>query len=151
MTKTWFITGASHGLGADMAKAALRAGDQVVAADRDRLAMGEHLGPDSRQLLAVQLDVSDESQAEAAVDAALARFGTIDVLVNNPGCGQASANLFGVFSVTRVVLPVMRAARRGRIFNVSRSSKLALEGFSESLAREVAPFGILVTHCPAPA
>ncbi|MBT9455560.1 MAG: SDR family NAD(P)-dependent oxidoreductase, partial [Burkholderiaceae bacterium] len=123
--------------------------------------------------LAVELDVNNEAQAQAAVDAAVLRFGSIDVLVNNAGYGhlglfeetsaqdvqtQFGTNLFGVFSVTRVVLPIMRAARRGRIFNISSlaglrgtsfgslycSSKFALEGFSESLAQEVAPFGIRV-------
>lgn len=174
MQKTWFITGAGRGLGAEIARAALRAGDRVVAAGRNRAAVSDSLGPDGRQLLSVELDVNNEAQAQAAVDAAVARFGTIDVLVNNAGYGhlglfeettvqdaeaQFGTNLFGVFSVTRVVLPVMRAARQGRIFNVSSlagmrgvafgslycSSKFALEGFSESLAQEVAPFGIRVT------
>jgi NAD(P)-dependent dehydrogenase (short-subunit alcohol dehydrogenase family) len=174
MQKTWFITGASRGLGADMARAALRAGDRVVAAGRQRAAVSDRLGPDHDRLLSVELDVNNEAQAQAAVDAGVARFGTIDVLVNNAGYGQLGlfeessvqdvqaqfgTNLFGVFSVTRAVLPVMRAARRGRIFNVSSlagmrgtafgslycASKFALEGFSESLAQELAPFGILVT------
>ncbi len=174
MQKTWFITGAGRGLGADIAKAALRAGDLVVAAGRHRAAVSDSLGPNSDRLLAVELDVNNEGQAQAAVDAAVARFGTIDVLVNNAGYGhlglfeetsvedvqaQFGTNLFGVFSVTRAVLPVMRAARHGRIFNVSSvagvcgtafgslycASKFALEGFSESLAQEVAPFGIRVT------
>jgi len=174
MQKTWFITGAGRGLGADIAKAALRAGDRVVAAGRSRAALSDRLGPNGARLLAVELDVNNEAQAQAAVDAAVARFGTIDVLVNNAGYGhlglfeettvqdvhaQFGTNLFGVFSVTRAVLPVMRAARKGRIFNVSSlagmrgvafgslycASKFALEGFSESLAQEVAPFGIQVT------
>jgi NAD(P)-dependent dehydrogenase (short-subunit alcohol dehydrogenase family) len=174
MQKTWFITGAGRGLGAEIAKAALRAGDLVVAAGRQRAAVSDRLGPDSARLLSVELDVNNEAQAQTAVDAAVARFGTIDVLVNNAGYGQLGlfeettvqdaqaqfgTNLFGVFSVTRAVLPVMRAARRGRIFNVSSlagmrgvafgslycASKFALEGFSESLAQEIAPFGIQVT------
>jgi len=174
MQKTWFITGAGRGLGAEVAKAALRAGDRVVAAGRNRGAVSDRLGPNGDRLLAVELDVNNEAQAQAAVDAALAKFGTIDVLVNNAGYGhlglfeettaqdvqaQFGTNLFGVFSVTRAVLPVMRAARKGRIFNVSSlagmrgaafgslycASKFALEGFSESLAQEVGPFGILVT------
>jgi NAD(P)-dependent dehydrogenase (short-subunit alcohol dehydrogenase family) len=173
MQKTWFITGAGRGLGAEIAKAALRAGDLVVAAGRSRAAVSDSLGPNSDRLVSVELDVNNEAQAQAAVDAAVARFGTIDVLVNNAGYGhlglfeetsvqdvqaQFGTNLFGVFSVTRAVLPVMRAARKGRIFNVSSSagmrglafgslycaSKFALEGFSESLAQEVAPFGIRV-------
>jgi NAD(P)-dependent dehydrogenase (short-subunit alcohol dehydrogenase family) len=174
MQKTWFITGAGRGLGAETAKAALAAGDRVVAAGRNRAAVSDRLGPNRDRLLSVELDVNNEAQAQAAVDAAVARFGTIDVLVNNAGYGhlglfeetseqdvqaQFGTNLFGVFSVTRTVLPVMRAARAGRIFNVSSlagmrgtafgslycASKFALEGFSESLAQEVAPFGILVT------
>ncbi len=174
MQKTWFITGAGRGLGAEIAKAALRAGDLVVAAGRRRAAVSDALGPDGARLLSVELDVNNEAQAQAAVGAGVARFGTIDVLVNNAGYGQLGlfeessaqdaqaqlgTNLFGVFSVTRAVLPVMRAARKGRIFNVSSlagmrgaafgslycASKFALEGFSESLAQEVAPFGILVT------
>ena len=174
MQKTWFITGAGRGLGAEVAKAALRAGDRVVAAGRHRASVSDRLGPDSERLLSVELDVNNEAQAQAAVDAAVARFGTIDVLVNNAGFGQlglfeetpvqdaqaqVGTNLFGVFSVTRAVLPVMRAARSGRIFNVSSlagmrgvafgslycASKFALEGFSESLAQEIAPFGIRVT------
>ena len=174
MQKTWFITGAGRGLGAEIARAALRAGDLVVAAGRHRAAVSDSLGPNSDRLLAVELDVNNEAQAQAAVDAAVAGFGTIDVLVNNAGYGQLGlfeestvqdvqaqfgTNLFGVFSVTRVVLPVMRAARKGRIFNISSlagmrgvafgslycASKFALEGFSESLAQEVEPFGIRVT------
>ena len=174
MQKTWFITGAGRGLGAEIAKAALAAGDRVVAAGRNRAAVSDRLGPNSDRLLSVELDVNNEAQAQTAVDATVARFGTIDVLVNNAGYGhlglfeetseqdvqaQFGTNLFGVFSVTRAVLPVMRAARAGRIFNVSSlagmrgtafgslycASKFALEGFSESLAQEVAPFGILVT------
>jgi len=174
MQRTWFITGAGRGLGAEIAKAALRAGDRVVAAGRNRAAVSDRLGPNGDRLLSVELDVNNEAQAQAAIDAAVARFGAIDVLVNNAGYGhlglfeetttqdaqtQFGTNLFGVFSVTRAVLPVMRAARKGRIFNVSSlagmrgvafgslycASKFALEGFSESLAQEVAPFGILVT------
>ena len=171
--KTWFITGASRGLGLEIAKAALRAGDSVVAAGRNKAAVSDILGPDGERLLTVELDVNNEAQAQAAVDAAQARFGTLEVLVNNAGYGhlglfeettvqdvkaQFGTNLFGVFNVTRVVLPLMRAARRGRIFNISSlaglrgaafgslycASKFALEGFSESLAQEVAPFGIQV-------
>lgn len=172
--KTWFITGASRGLGAVMAKVALRAGHQVVATARRRTALIENLGHDSERLLSVDLDVTDARQARAAVDAAYARFRTIDVLVNNAGYGQYGffeestleearaqfeTNLFGVFNVTWAALPQMRAARQGRIFNISSlgglmggpmaslycAAKFALEGFSESLAKEVAPFGLFVT------
>jgi len=174
MSKTWFITGASRGLGVDIAQAALRAGDRVVATGRQRSQVADSLGPDSDQLLSLQLDVSRAAQAPTAVADAVARFGGIDVLVNNAGYGhlgyfeettpqdveaQFDTNLFGLFNVTRAVLPVMRAARAGRIFNLSSlaglrgselgslycASKWAVEGFSESIAMELAPFGIHVT------
>ncbi|RZJ36844.1 MAG: SDR family NAD(P)-dependent oxidoreductase, partial [Brevundimonas sp.] len=134
----------------------------------------EAFGPDSDRLLSVSLDVTDPAAARAAVDAGLAAFGRIDVLVNNAGYGHLSVfeestaedaraqydtNVFGLMHVTRAVLPVMRAQRSGRIFNVSSvggivggasgtlycASKFAVEGFSESLGQEVAPFGIQVT------
>ncbi len=174
MARVWFITGASRGLGVEFAKAAIRAGDRVVATGREPEAVAKAIGPDAAQLLSVQLDVTDGSQVRRAVDTALSKFGTIDVLVNNAGYGhlgffeettdqdaraQYETNVFGAFNVTRAVLPAMRAARKGRIFNLSSaagirgtefaslycSSKFALEGFSEALAMEVAPFGIFVT------
>jgi len=173
MQKTWFITGAGRGLGADIAEAALRAGDRVAAAGRNRAAVSDRLGPDSERLMSVELDVNNEAQAQAGVAAAVARFGTLDVLVNNAGYGhlglfeettvqdvraQFGTNLFGVFSVTRAVLPVMRAQRGGAIVNISSmggqmsfegvgaysASKFALEGMSEALALEVKAFGIKV-------
>jgi NAD(P)-dependent dehydrogenase (short-subunit alcohol dehydrogenase family) len=172
--KTWFITGASRGLGVHFAKAAMRAGDRVVATGRKRASVNDSVGPDSERLLSVELDVTDADRAQAAVDAAVSRFGAIDVLVNNAGYGhlgffeettieeaqaQFAANLFGAFNVTRAALPIMRSARKGRIFNISSlagvrgaefaslycASKFALEGFSESLSNEVAPFGLFVT------
>ena len=174
MPKTWFITGASRGLGAAIAIAAMRVGDRIVAASRKRSAIAEKLGPDTDSLLSVELDVTDAVQAHAAVGAAVRRFGGIDVLVNNAGYGhmgffeeitikdaqeQFDTNLFGVFHVTWAALPFMRSARKGIIFNLSSiaglvgaqmaslycASKFALEGFSESLAKEVSPFGISVT------
>ena len=174
MSKTWFITGASRGLGADIATAALKAGDNVVATGRQRSAVSDKLGPDNARLLSLALDVSDAAQARVAVAAALERFGAIDVLVNNAGYGhlgyfeetndadiqsQYATNVFGLFNVTRAALPAMRAARKGHVFNLSSvagyrgietgslycSSKFAVEGFSESLAGELAPFGIHVT------
>ena len=174
MAKIWFITGASRGLGVEFAKAAMRAGDRVVATGRKVEAVTSALGPNTDQLLSVELDVTDEAQMQRAVDVAVSRFGTIDVLVNNAGYGhmgffeeatdedvraQFETNVFGVFNMTRAVLPVMRAKRKGRIFNLSSaagirgtefaslycSSKFALEGFSEALAAELAPFGIFVT------
>jgi NAD(P)-dependent dehydrogenase (short-subunit alcohol dehydrogenase family) len=88
MQKTWFITGASRGLGVQIAKAAMQAGDRVVAAGRNRASVNDSLGPDSDRLLSVELDVTDADQARAAVDAAVSRFGAIDVLVNNAGYGH---------------------------------------------------------------
>ena len=174
MSKTWFITGASRGLGADIATAALKAGDNVVATGRQRAAVSDKLGADNDRLLSLALDVSDAAQAREAVAKALERFGAIDVLVNNAGYGhlgyfeettdadiqaQYATNVFGLFNVTRAALPAMRAARKGHVFNLSSvagyrgietgslycSSKFAVEGFSESLAGELAPFGIHVT------
>jgi len=174
MSKVWFITGASRGLGVEFAKAALRSGDRVVATGRKAAAVRDAVGADPDKLLAVDLDVTDAAAIKRAVDQAVSKFGTIDVLVNNAGYGhlgyfeeasdkavraQFETNVFGAFAVTRAVLPVMRAARSGRIFNLSSaagirgqefaslycSSKFALEGFSEGLAGDVAPFGIFVT------
>jgi NAD(P)-dependent dehydrogenase (short-subunit alcohol dehydrogenase family) len=174
MAMTWFITGASRGLGAEIVLAAVRAGDQVVAAARHPETVGSRFEPYSSQILQVRLDVADAAQARASVDAALSRFGTIDILVNNAGYGhygffeessiddardQIATNFLGVLQVTWAVLPVMRAARKGRIFNLSSlggliggqmaslycATKFAVEGFSESLAKEVTPFGIHVT------
>jgi NAD(P)-dependent dehydrogenase (short-subunit alcohol dehydrogenase family) len=133
-----------------------------------------NIGADSAQLLTLAQDVTDIAQTQQAVAAAVERFGAIDALINNAGYGhlgffeeaapediqaQYATNVFGLFNVTRAVLPAMRSQRRGRIFNLSSlagvrgsefaslycSSKFAIEGFSESLAREVAPFGIFVT------
>ena len=174
MSKTWFITGASRGLGADIAMAALKSGDKVVATGRQRAAVADKLGPDNDRLLTLSLDVADVAQAREAVRKAIERFGAIDVLVNNAGYGhlgyfeettdadiqaQYATNVFGLFNVTRAALPAMRAARRGHVFNLSSvagyrgveagslycSSKFAVEGFSEALAGELAPFGIHVT------
>ncbi|MGR4865220.1 oxidoreductase [Caulobacter sp. LARHSG274] len=174
MSKIWFVTGAARGLGAEIAKAALAAGDRVVVTGRRREALEATFGPDGDALLSLSLDVTREADAQAAVEAALARFGRIDVLVNNAGYGnlglfeettdaearaQYDTNVFGLYNVTRAVLPAMRGQRFGRIFNISSvgglvggesgslycATKFAVEGFSESIAREVAPFGIHVT------
>lgn len=174
MAKTWFITGAARGLGAEVAKAVMKVGDRVVATARSHKAIINVLGQDNEQLLSVELNVADGSQARRAVDVALSRFGGIDVLVNNAGYGhvgffeelttedaqaQFATNLNGVLNVTWAALPVMRRARQGRIFNLSSlggivgaqlyslycASKFAIEGFSESLAKEIAPFGLYLT------
>lgn len=174
MSKVWFITGASRGLGAAIAKAALAAGDNVVASGRRLEPLHEMFAEYGDRVIAVPLDVSNEVQALAAAETAVAQFGRIDILVNNAGYGQLApfednfstdadnqfaTNVFGVFNVTRAVLPVMRQQRSGHVFNVSSmggilgmggaalycASKFAVEGFSESLAQEVAQFGIHVT------
>jgi NAD(P)-dependent dehydrogenase (short-subunit alcohol dehydrogenase family) len=174
MVRTWFVTGAARGIGAEVVKAALTVGDQVVATGRDPQRIAETFKAAGDRVLALALDVADEAQPQVAVDAAMARFGRIDVLVNNAGYGQLGAfeqqtpadarrqfdtNVFGLFNVTRAVLPVMRAQRAGRIFNISSiggmrggpggslyaATKFAIEGFSESLSHETAPFGIKVT------
>jgi len=171
--KTWFITGASRGFGLRVAKLALQRGDNVVATARRVAAVTKALGENLR-LLAVPLDVTDELQAQKAVEAAVARFGRIDVLLNNAGFGllgaveEASAqdverlyrtNVFGLLAVTRAVLPQMRAQKSGRILNISSiggyrgaagfgvycSTKFAVEGLSEALHTELAPLGIKVT------
>lgn len=169
----WFITGASRGFGLEIARAALARGDAVVAVARDpkvvERALGQH-----EQLLAVELDVTDEHGAQAAVSAALARFEQIDVLVNNAGRGLLGAieessaeevrsvfavNVDGLLNVTRAVLPSMRERRSGRILNLSSvggfgawpgwgvycATKFAVEGLSEALHAELLPLGIHVT------
>jgi NAD(P)-dependent dehydrogenase (short-subunit alcohol dehydrogenase family) len=169
----WFITGASRGFGLEIARAALQRADTVVAAARDPKVVERALDQ-SEQLLAVELDVTDEREAQAAVNVALARFGQIDVLVNNAGRGllgaveEASAeevrsvfavNVDGVLNVTRAVLPSMRARRSGRILNLSSvggfgawpgwgvycATKFAVEGLSEALHAELLPLGLHVT------
>lgn len=171
--KTWFITGASRGFGARIAEKALARGDAVVATARNPQSVTDRLGQ-SDKLLAVALDVNDAQQAAAAADQAHARFGRIDVLVNNAGYGLISAveeasaeevealfrtNVFGLLAVTRAILPVMRNQRSGRIFNFSSiggyragpgfgiysATKFAVEALSESLRAELAPLGIDVT------
>ena len=169
--KVWFITGASRGLGVDIAKAALAAGHAVVATARNAGKVTAVLGEDD-DLLAVDLDVTDAAAAEKAVNAAVERFGRIDVLVNNAGSfkagffeeispkdfrAQIETTLFGPVNLTRVVLPVMRAQRSGLVVTISSTagisaagdfmtayaaSKFGVEGFMESLTSEVAPFGI---------
>jgi NAD(P)-dependent dehydrogenase (short-subunit alcohol dehydrogenase family) len=168
--KVWLITGAGRGMGSDIAKAALAAGHAVVATARNTDTITAALG-DREDVLAVKLDVTDRSDAEAAVRAAFDRFGRIDVLVNNAGNfyagffeeiapddfrAQIETNLFGPLNVTRVVLPVMRAQGSGLVIAISSTagisgqefctayaaSKFAIEGWIESLTPEVAPFGI---------
>lgn len=172
--KTWLITGASRGLGRELVNSALNSGANVVATGRSSDDLREAFGTGKDRLLTHVVDVADKDQARAAADAAVAQFGGIDVLVNNAGYGhlgafeefttenaqaQYATNVFGMFNLCWAVLPAMRAAGRGHIFNVSSisgvrgglgatlysSSKHAVEGFSESLALELDPFGIKVT------
>ena len=168
--KVWFITGAGRGMGVDIAKAALAAGNAVVATGRNTDTVAAALGKHD-DLLAAKLDVTDPTDAEAAVQAAVDRFGRIDVLVNNAGNfnagffeeispedfrAQIETTLFGPMNVTRAVLPVMRAQRSGLVVAITSTagivgqefctayaaSKFGVEGWIESLTPEVAPFGI---------
>ncbi len=169
----WFVTGAARGMGIEFARAALEAGHHIVGTARDAAkvtaALGEH-----DNLLAVALDVTDPAAAQGAADAAVARFGRIDTLVNNAGNfyagyfeeisdaqlrAQMETNFFGPLNVTRAVLPVMRAQRSGQVVTITSTagivggefcaayaaSKFALEGWMESLRFDVAPFGISTT------
>lgn len=171
--RTWFITGASRGFGALIATEALAAGDSVVATARNPATLPSHLR-EHPHLLAVPLDVTREAQAREAVAAALARFGHIDVLVNNAGYGVIGAieetsaaevervfatNVFGLLNVTREVLPVMRRQRSGRVLNFSSiggyaaatgfgiycATKFAVEAISEAMSLELEPLGIHTT------
>ncbi|NVZ18941.1 SDR family oxidoreductase [Pseudomonas costantinii] len=168
--KVWFITGAGRGLGVDIAKAALAAGHAVVATGRDAgkvaAAIGEH-----QDLLAIKLDVTRPDEAQSAVEAAIGRFGRIDVLVNNAGNfyagffeelspeqvrNQIETLLFGPMNVARAALPVMRKQRSGLLLTISSTAgiagglfctayaaaKFGLEGWIESLTPEIEPFGI---------
>ncbi len=171
--KVWFITGAGRGMGLDIAKAALATGYKVVATGRNTNKVAQAIG-ESADLLVVKLDVTNPSDAESAVKAAVDRFGRIDVLVNNAASfyagffeeltpeqieRQLSTSLIGPMNVTRAVLPVMRKQRSGHIISISSSagltsfefcaaysaSKFGLDGWMQALQAEVAPFGIHTT------
>jgi NAD(P)-dependent dehydrogenase (short-subunit alcohol dehydrogenase family) len=175
INKVWFVTGAGSGLGTGIAKAALRAGNRLVATGRN-LEKVRNVYPDVAQenIAFVQLDVANEAQAKAAVDEAMKRFGRIDVLVNNAGYSllgnfeqmttaeiqqQFAPNFYGVVNVTQAALPVMRQQRSGHIINISSvagvvglkhcaayaATKFAVEGLSLSVATEVEKFGIKIT------
>src|SRR3954469_16810420 len=166
----WFVTGAGRGMGVDIVKAALGAGHAVVATGRNTAAVARAVGSAS-DLLVVKLDVPRPADAKAAVAAAVKHFGRIDVLVNNAGNfyagffeeippedfrAQVETNFFGTVNVTRAVLPIMRAQRQGLVVTISSTggvvgqafvsaysaAKFAVEGWMESLAPEIAPFGI---------
>jgi NAD(P)-dependent dehydrogenase (short-subunit alcohol dehydrogenase family) len=174
-TKVWFVTGAGSGIGAGVARAAIKAGHRVVATGRNmqklRAALADVAGDN---LLLERVDVTDEVEVTTAVGAAIARFGRIDVLVNNAGYSllgnfeemtveqmerQFATNFWGIVHAMRAVLPVMRRQRAGRVINISSvagvvgfahcaaygASKFAVEGLSLSVAQEIEPFGIRVT------
>ena len=168
--KVWLITGAGRGLGVDIARAALAAGHAVVATGRNATKVAAAVGTHD-DLLTIQLDVTHPPDAQAAVDAAVAKFGRLDVLVNNAGNffagffeelspeqvrNQIETLLFGPMNVTRAVLPVMRKQRSGLLVTISSTAgiagqrfctayaaaKFGIEGWMESLTPEIAPFGI---------
>jgi NAD(P)-dependent dehydrogenase (short-subunit alcohol dehydrogenase family) len=170
----WFITGTSQGFGNELVRAALQRGDSVVATSRRPEKVAGAFPEQAERLLAIPLDLRDEALIAAGVDAAVKRFGRIDVLVNNAGHGLLGAveeasdaevlgvyetNVFGLLRVTRAVLPHLRGQKSGHIVNLSsigglvglpgwgiyNSTKFAVEGISEALAAELTPLGIRVT------
>lgn len=174
MTKIWFITGSSRGLGRSLTQAVLAKGDRVAATARNPEQLNDLTATYGDQILPIQLDVTDNVQIQAAVAKAITHFGRIDVLVNNAGFGitgaaeayteeqvrsQLETNLYAPIAITRAVLPYMRQQRSGRILQISsiggrvgnlgltmyQAAKFGLSGFTEALAKEVAPLGIFVT------
>jgi NAD(P)-dependent dehydrogenase (short-subunit alcohol dehydrogenase family) len=174
MAKVWFITGSSRGLGRSLTEAVLANGDQVAATARKPEQLKDLVEEYNGQIYPIALDVTDYGQVKKAVADAVARFGRIDVLVNNAGFGIAGAaeafteeqvrsqletNLYAPIEITRAILPYMRKQRSGRILQISsiggrvgnagltiyQTAKFGLGGFSEALAKEVAPLGIHVT------
>ena len=172
-TPTWFITGTSSGFGRAFAEHAIARGHNVVATARRLDALADLVAQAPDRVLALELDVVAEGAAERAVAAAIGRFGRLDVVINNAGYGVVGAleetpdaelraimdtNFFGAMAVMRAALPVLREQRGGAIVNISSlggqlsfagfsaysASKFALEGASEALAQEVAPFGVKV-------
>ncbi len=174
MSKVWLITGASRGLGRAFAEEALKAEHRVLATARNSEHLIDLAGKFGESVRTVSLDVTNEAQAKCAVDAAIRIFGGLDVLVNNAGYGNVSSvedtalgdfraqietNLFGVIIMTKAVLPYFRERRAGHFIQISSiggrvgppgraayaAAKFGVEGFSESLSKEVGPFGIKVT------
>ena len=173
-SKVWLITGAGSGIGLQIAKAALAAGNKVVATGRDASKVTKAINSSTDNLLAVKMDVTNVKEISTGVNSAIEKFGTIDVLINNAGnwyAGffeelspaqmerQMATNLFGPMNVTRAVLPVMRKNKSGHIITISSTaalvgyelcsayaaSKFGVEGWMESLAIEITPFGINTT------
>jgi NAD(P)-dependent dehydrogenase (short-subunit alcohol dehydrogenase family) len=174
MSKVWFITGSSRGLGRSLAEAVLANGDLLVATARNPEQLNDLVAKYGQQIRAVALDVTNPEQARNAIASAIDAFGRLDVVVNNAGYAnvttiedaseeewhaQIATNLWGVINVTRAALPILRKQRSGHFLQVSsiggrtgsaglgpyQTSKWAVEGFSEVLSREVAPLGIKVT------
>jgi NAD(P)-dependent dehydrogenase (short-subunit alcohol dehydrogenase family) len=174
MSKVWFVTGASKGFGREFVLAALDRGDKVAATARNTYTLTDLVEKYGDAVLPIELDVTDRDQVFAAVKTAHASFGSLDVVINNAGYGlfgtveeitehqlrdQLETNLFGVFHVTQAVLPILREQGSGHIIQIStiggvaafptlggyHASKWALEGLTESLAQEVAGFGVKVT------
>jgi NAD(P)-dependent dehydrogenase (short-subunit alcohol dehydrogenase family) len=172
--RVWFITGTSQGFGRELVRATLQRGDSVIATSRSPQAVAAAFPAQKDRLLTASMDLRDPKQISSVVEQAVARFGRIDVLVNNAGYGVTGAveeasekeiaslydtNVFGLLRVTRAVLPHMRKQRSGHIVNISsigglagmpgwgiyNSTKFAVEGLSEALAAELAPLGIGVT------
>ncbi|HEY4254310.1 MAG TPA: oxidoreductase [Roseomonas sp.] len=173
MPNTWLITGSARGLGRSITEAVLAAGHQVLATARDPARLADLQARHGDRMVPFALDVTDAAAAQAAVDAAVARFGRLDVLVNNAGYGHAApfeqtgaedfraqieTNFFGVVNLTRAALPVMRQQRAGHVITISsvggrtgtpgmaayQAAKWAVGGFTEVLAKEAAPFGVKV-------
>ena len=173
MSKVWLVTGSASGLGRNIAEAVLESGDRLVATARDPRRLQDLVEKYGDQVRTAALDVADENAADAAVQVAVGAFGRLDVVVNNAGYGDVApfeqlsperfkavvdTNFYGVVNVTRAALPIMRKQKSGYILQISsvggrlalpgstpyHAAKWAVGGFTESLAQEVAPFGVKV-------
>jgi NAD(P)-dependent dehydrogenase (short-subunit alcohol dehydrogenase family) len=173
MSKVWLVTGSASGLGRNIAEAVLASGDRLVATARDPRRLEDLVKKHGNQIRTAPLDVADEKAAHESVQAAVDAFGRLDVVVNNAGYGDIApfeqlsserfkalmdTNFYGVVNVTRAALPIMRKQKSGCILQISsvggrlarpgsagyHAAKWAVGGFTESLAQEVAPFGVKV-------
>lgn len=173
-SKTWFITGASKGIGFELVKQVLSTGDKIIATSRSIKSLKIAFNIPATHFLAVKMDITNEKSVKEAVEIGVAHFGSIEYLVNNAGYGllggieessdaesrsNFDVNVFGLLNVTRAVLPYMRHSGNGHIFNISSvfglvagagwgiycATKFAVEGLSEALQEEIKPFGIKVT------
>lgn len=174
MTKVWFITGSSRGLGKSLTEAVLSNGDNVAASAKNTKQLNGMIEKYPKQMLILPLDVSDKAQIHSAIERAIEHFGRIDVLVNNAGFGitgafeeftdeqiqnQLEVNLYAPIEITKTALPYLRKQRSGNIFNICsiggrvtsvglsiyQTAKWGIAGFSEALSKEVKAFGINVT------